>query len=244
MQRGILACAFIAACGAAQAEDVTVFAAASLRTALDQIAADWSEQTGDNVTLSYAGSAQLAKQIMQGAPADIFISASTAWMDEAESSNAIAPQSRRNLLGNALVLIAAAGGQPVALSDLPAALGDEHLAMALVKAVPAGIYGRQALSHLGLWDAVSDHVAQADDVRGALALVAMREVPFGVVYASDAAAEPRVQITARFPAESHDAIVYPAAQVEGSMVGGAFLEYLSSDNAAAVFRQQGFEVLR
>lgn len=229
----------------AHAAEITVFAAASLRNALDQVAADWTARTGDKVVTSYAGSSALARQIEQGAPADLFISASVDWMDALDKAGAIRPDSRRDLLGNTLVLIAHdPQARPVDLPDLPARLGAGPLAMAMVDSVPAGVYGKQALTHLGLWGAVSDRVAQADNVRAALALVALGEAPLGIVYATDARAEPRVHPVATFPADSHDPITYPAALTTGAdPAATAFLEALSAPQARAVFEAQGFAVL-
>lgn len=235
--------------GLARAEDVLVFAAASLKTAFDQVASDWRDETGKTVTISYAGSAQLARQIEQGAPADLFISASPEWMDYLEKADLIKPGTRRNLLGNSLVLIAHGGdAAPVDLGpgfDLAQLLGEGRLAMALVDAVPAGIYGREALESIGQWDAVAGKVAQADNVRGALALVSSGEAPYGVVYATDAAVDPDVSIVATFPDDSHAPVIYPAALTAETSNSGAslFLDALSAPAAAAVFKSQGFKVL-
>lgn len=228
----------------ALAQDVTVFAAASLKDALDEVAGAWRGATGGAATVSYAGSSALARQIEAGAPADVFISANAAWMDALQREGLLAPATRRDLLGNALVLVAPAGAPPLALADLPGALGDGRLAMALYDAVPAGIYGREALTSLGLWEALEDRVAQADNVRAALALVATGEAPYGIVYASDAAAEPRVEVVARFPDGSHPDIVYPAAAVaEGDVAAAtAFLDYLETPPADAIFAAHGFRL--
>ncbi len=228
----------------AAADEVTVFAAASMKTALDQVAADWQAETGNTTVISYAGSSALAKQIIAGAPADLFISASTSWMDTVEGEGALAEGTRRDLLGNTLVLIASEPGE-VALADLPAKLGDEHLAMALVDSVPAGQYGKAALTHLGLWDGLEPQVAQADNVRAALALVATGEAPFGIVYATDAAAEPKVHVAATFPAESHPAITYPVAILKDApapAAAQALLDYFGTPAAVAIFEGQGFAV--
>ncbi|WP_275631850.1 molybdate ABC transporter substrate-binding protein [Psychromarinibacter halotolerans] len=233
----------------AMADSVLVFAAASLRDALTEIADTYRAETGHEVILSFAGSSALARQIQNGAPADLFLSANLDWMDALENDGLIDSDSRRALLGNALVLIGSgADAAPVDLSpdtDLPGLLSGGRLAMALVEAVPAGIYGKAALTSLGLWDGVEDHVVQTDNVRAALALVALGEAPFGVVYATDAAAEPDVSVVATFPADSHPAIVYPAAAVAGSdnALNGPFLDYLASAKAAEVFGRMGFEVL-
>ena len=229
--------------GVARAE-VTVFAAASLKGGLDEAAVAWTAETGVDVRLSFAGSSALARQILQGAPADIFISASSEWMDMVEGYDALVPDTRKDLLANRLVLIGASNTSAQALSrdaDLLAMLGDGKLAMALVEAVPAGIYGKAALEWFGLWDGVKDHVAQADNVRAALALVAWGEAPLGVVYKTDATAEPRVAIIATFPTASHPPIVYPAARLRGAGAAATdFLEYLSTPRGAAFFAARGF----
>lgn len=233
----------------AMAEEVTVFAAASLKTALDEVAVGWQVATGHSVVISYAGSSQLAQQIEAGAPADIFISAAADWMDMLETNGRILPDSRVDLLGNSLILVAHdATLAPVVIGpdlDLAGMLGDGKLAMALVDAVPAGVYGKEALTTLGLWDAVEPSVAQAENVRAALALVATGEAPFGIVYTSDAVAEPGVSVIGTFPAESHAPIIFPAALIADSTVAVAadFLDYLSSDPAKAVFEAQGFVTL-
>jgi molybdate transport system substrate-binding protein len=231
----------------AAADPVTVFAAASLKTALDEIAAGWTAETDTEVRIAYAGSSQLARQIVAGAPAGVFVSASTDWMDAVEAEGLLVPDSRRDLLGNTLVLIAHDPAAPAVTIgpglDLPAMLGEGRLAMALVDAVPAGQYGKAALTALGLWDAVAPRVAQADNVRAALALVAVGEAPYGIVYATDAA-EPAVHVIATFPAETHPAIVYPAALVAGAdAAAGAFLDALEGAAASAAFARQGFAVL-
>lgn len=232
----------------AAAEDVTVFAAASLTGTLDEVAAAWAAETGHRAVLSYAGSSALARQIQQGAPADIFISASTDWMDAVEASGDVQPGTRRDLLGNTLVLIAhGAGAPPVSIDeslDLAGMLGDQRLAMALVDAVPAGIYGKAALTSLGLWDGVAPLVAQADNVRGALAFVAQGEAPLGIVYATDAAAEDAVTVIGTFPEGSHAPITYPAAvtaQATGP-VAAEFLDYLASGTARGIWEAAGFGV--
>jgi len=228
---------------------VVVFAAASLKNALDDVVAQWEAETGGAVTVAYAGSSALARQIQQGAPADVFISANVAWMDELEADGLIRPGSRRDLLRNRLVLIAhgrdAAPVEVAAGFDLPGLLGDGRLAMALVDAVPAGLYGKAALSALGVWDSVAPRVAQADNVRAALALVARGEAPYGIVYATDATADDNVTVVATFPAESHPPIVYPAALAAGSDAGdaAALLAYLGSAPARPLFERQGFTVI-
>jgi molybdate transport system substrate-binding protein len=233
----------------ASAEEVVVFAAASLKTALDAVAAEFEAETGHDVTVSYAGSGQLAKQIIQGAPADIFISAAENWMDEVERAGLVVAGTRADLLGNQLVLIAhGKGAAPVEIAagfDLAGMLGDGRLSMAMVEAVPAGQYGKAALESLGIWASVEGSVAQSENVRAALALVSAGEAPFGIVYASDAVADDNVTVVGRFPAESHAPIVYPAALLTeaADAADRAFLEALSGDGADAIFAAQGFAIL-
>ncbi|MGE0233705.1 MAG: molybdate ABC transporter substrate-binding protein [Flavobacteriaceae bacterium] len=234
----------------AQAGEILVFAAASTRTALEEIGARWRESTGNEAVFSFAGSSALARQIEQGAPANVFISASADWMDRLQKKNLVRPGSRIDLLGNTLVLIAhGANARPVRIApdfDLAAMLGNGHLAMALVDSVPAGIYGKAALQSLGVWEKIAPRVAQADNVRAALALVSSGEAPFGIVYATDAAVSDQVTVVGRFPAGSHPPIVYPAAVLAGrdDAFAEAFMEFLQGDAAAAAFARQGFEVLR
>ncbi len=226
--------------------DITVFAAASLKEALDQVARKFEAQADVRVTLSYAGSSTLARQIEFGAPVDIFISANAAWMDSLSKAGILAPDSRVNLLGNSLVLIGpATASAPLDVADpkqFETILGGGKLAMALVEAVPAGIYGKAALVHFGLWDYVSEQVAQTDNVRAAMALVALGAAPLGVVYKTDAMADTRVAIKAHFPAESHSPIIYPAAITAASQSpdARAFLDYLQSPGADDVFASYGF----
>lgn len=230
----------------ALAGEVVVFAAASLKNALDPIAADFQTATGHTVTISYAGSNALAQQILQGAPADIFLSAATNWMDEVEK--AALTTARKDLLGNSLILIAhGKDAAPVDITpqlDLPTLLNGGKLSMAMVDAVPAGQYGKEALQSLGLWDAVAPSVAQSENVRAALALVAQGEAPLGIVYATDATAEDNVTILGTFPPDSHTPITYPAALLTNAQddADRAFFDALSSPEAAATFTAQGFTV--
>ena len=234
----------------ARAADLTVFAAASLKTALDEVAERHSDQTGTRLRLSYAGSSALARQIQQGAPADLFLSANPGWMDVLEAGGLLAPGSRRDLLSNRLALIAAPD-TPAELpqiapgADLRGVLGDGRLSMALVTAVPAGIYGKAALQSLGLWDQVADRLAQSDNVRAALRLVALGETPLGVVYATDAAAEPKVRVIGLFPPDSHPPIRYPVAIIAGgdSPEARDFLAFLSGPQATALFAAHGFGLI-
>lgn len=237
--------AFFLLAGPLQAGQVTVFAAASLKEALDVVARQFSAETGHSVTTSYAGSSALARQIEYGAPADIFISASSDWMDRLDRADRLAPGTRFDLLGNRLVLIGAPGAGPLTLDralDLPALLQGGRLAIALTEAVPAGIYGKAALQSLGLWDGVKPLLAETDNVRAALALVALRAAPLGIVYETDARADPRVSIRGVFPATSHPAITYPVAAIRQSQGAqtAAFLDYLRSEAAHAVFEDHGF----
>lgn len=229
----------------AQAERVTVFAAASLKEALEDVARTFAADTGHDVVPVLAGSSALARQIEQGAPADIFISANPAWMDRLDDRGHLRPGTRSDLLGNRLVLIArGAEGPPLPLGpDLAAKLDGGRLAIALTEAVPAGLYGKAALTTLGLWPALRPHLAEADNTRAALALVALGAAPLGIVYATDAAAEPRVHVAATFPNGSHPPIVYPAAQITDSAAAAAFLTALKSPAAAEIFQAHGFQVL-
>ncbi|WP_420585032.1 molybdate ABC transporter substrate-binding protein [Ruegeria sp.] len=227
------------------AAEVLVFAAASLKTAMDQIAPAFEHQTGHEVTLSYAASSVLARQIQLGAPADVFISANADWMDYLQDLDRVDPASRVDLLGNGLVLIGAPDhpriGQMGPETDLSEALGNGYLAMALVDAVPAGIYGKAALQSLGLWDQLQDRVAQTDNVRAALALVATGAAPLGIVYQSDAGVEDRVRVVATFASDLHPPIIYPAAvRPSAAPEAKEFLNYLQSDNAQNIFEKQGF----
>lgn len=233
----------------ATADEVLVFAAASLTNALDQVAAAWTAETGHTAVLSYAGSSALARQIQGGAPADLFISASTDWMDAVGASDDLRDGTRRDILGNTLVLIAHGEDvPPVTIDeslDLAAMLDGGRLSMALVDAVPAGVYGKAALTSLGLWDAVEPLVAQSDNVRAALAFVAQGEAPLGIVYATDAAVADNVTVIGTFPAGSHAPITYPAAitaQSE-SPQAAAFLDFLTSDAANAIWAGFGFSVI-
>lgn len=235
---------------AAQGRDLVVFAAASLKEALDEINAAWGrERGGKRAVISYAASSALARQIEQGAPADLFASADQDWMDYAQAKGLIRPDTRVTLLGNRLVLIApkeaAVAVEPAPGFDLAPALGDGRLAMANVDAVPAGKYGKAALERLGAWEAVKSRVAQAENVRAALLLVARGEAPLGIVYRTDAAAEPRVKIVGTFPEGTHPPILYPVAVTTASTHPDApgFLAYLRSGTARAAFERQGFAVL-
>lgn len=232
----------------ARADTVTVFAAASLTTALAEIEAGFEAASGHDLVTALAGSSSLARQIQQGAPADVFISASADWMDQIEADGLIEPGARFDLLGNRLVLVSHGDAAPRDIGpdlDLAALLGEGRLAMALVDSVPAGIYGKAALQNLGLWQSIAPQVAQADNVRAALAFVATGEAPYGIVYATDATAEDRVTIVGTFPENSHPPIVYPVADLANrdTPAENAFLAYLQGPEARAVFERQGFTVL-
>jgi molybdate transport system substrate-binding protein len=236
---------------AAQADDVIVFAAASLKDALDSINGDWRKATGKHATISYAASSALAKQIEADAPADVFISADLDWMDYLAKKNLIVPSSRHNLLGNVLVLIAPAdrrAGDVDIKPDFPLAqlLNGGKLAMADPASVPAGKYGKAALTKLGVWDSVAGSVAAAENVRACLLLVARDEAPYGIVYKTDAAIEPKVRIVGTFPADAVPPIIYPIAQTTSSKNpdAAAFVAYLSAPDATKQIEHYGFSVLK
>lgn len=230
-------------------EQPTVFAAASLRNALDDISAAWTQAEDKTVTISYAGSSALARQIEEGAPADLFISADLDWMAYLDERDLIRSDTQLQLLGNRIVLIAhedADAEIEIAPGfDLANLLGEERLAMANVDAVPAGRYGKAALEKLGVWSDVEPNVAQAENVRAALMLVALGEAPYGIVYQTDAAAEPGLRIVGVFPEETHPPIIYPAAVIAESANpdAEAFLAFLQSQTAKELFEAQGFEFL-
>ena len=239
-----------AACGGQpEGPQPLVFAAASLRTALDEAEPICRTSMDAAFVASYAGSSALARQIQEGAPADIFISADLDWMDELERTGHIRPGTRVNLLGNGLVLVAPAGrlsAESLVIGPgfpLASALGDGRLAMADPDAVPAGRYTKAALTRLGVWAEVADRIAPAENVRAALLLVSRGEAPLGVVYRTDAAADPGVVVVDTFAADMHPRIVYPAAITrEATPAAGAVLECLQSAPARAVFERWGFGV--
>lgn len=247
----VVTCVGGASAGGAAAENrpILVFAAASLKNALDKASDDFTRRSGNAVTVSYAATSALARQIEAGAPADVFISADLEWMDYLQTHNLIRAGSRRNLLGNSLVLIApAAAPADLRIGDgfpLAAALGDGRLAVANTAAVPAGKYARAALEKLGVWGSVEDRLAQADNVRAALALVSRGEAPLGIVYRTDAAADPNVVIVDTFPEDTHPPIIYPLALVAASDSPGAaeFVAFLASGEARGAFETEGFAVL-
>jgi molybdate transport system substrate-binding protein len=237
--------------GAAQAApagapDLIVLAASSLTDALNEIGPAFTASSHQGVKLSYAASSALARQIEAGAPADVFMSADTEWMDYLQTRNLLDTASRRNVLGNSLVLISPADStvsvkiRPhFALAKL---LGSGRLATGNPESVPVGKYAKAALTNLGVWSEVQDKVAPADNVRAALALVARGEAPLGIVYRTDALVEKKVRIVATFPPSSHDPIIYPAATTAHPKDGAAdFVKFLSSPTARAIFTKYGFE---
>ena len=234
---------------AAAGEPVRIFAAASLKDALDRTIAKWEAKSGKLATASYAASSALAKQIEQAAPADIFMSADLDWMDYLDKKDLIKRDTRKNLLGNELVLVAATGsGLRIDLksgADLAGLLGSEKLAMGEVNSVPAGKYGKAALDKLGLWAAVEGNIAMSENVRAALAFVARGEAKLGIVYATDAKAEPKVEVAGVFPKDSHPPIIYPVALIASGTSPDAaeFLSFLSSPDAVVIFKAQGFTIL-
>lgn len=232
------------------AATVTVFAAASLKEAMDDQTRQFEARTGDRVVVSYAGSNALAKQIEAGAPADVFISADLDWMDYLEQRRLVATGTRMTLVRNTLVLIAPASSKAILKIGpgfgLAAALGSEKLAMANPDSVPAGKYGKSALEALSVWPSVEKQIARTENVRAALALVSRGEAPFGIVYSTDAFADKAVRIVATFPADSHRPILYPAAVVATSQstVARPLLEYLRSTAAGAIWEKYGFGLPR
>jgi molybdate transport system substrate-binding protein len=230
-------------------ETVTVFAAASLNDAMTVIGDRYGTLHDVKIQIAPAASGTLAKQIEQGAPASVFISADEDWMDRLQSAGLIDEPSRVDLLGNRLVLVAPRGSaQPVVLKknvDLLSRLAGGRLAIGEPSSVPAGKYAQSALIHLGVWDSLKDHLAPSDSVRSALALVAHGEAPLGIVYASDAAIEPQVEVVATFAIDDAPPIRYPAALIKAnkSPAAAAFLLYLRGEGAAAVFARFGFIVL-
>lgn len=243
------AAALLAAGEARAATVATVFAAASLQDALSAVGAAWAAGSRPAPRFSFGASSALARQIDQGAPADLFLSADEDWMDWLAARGRIVRASRRDLLSNRLVLIAPKGSRTTlrVASGMPlaAALRSGRLAVADPAAVPAGKYAKAALTSLGVWNQAAGRLLPAESVRTALAWVARGEAPLGVVYATDAAAEPRVRVVGVFPASSHPPIRYPAAMVAASRNDGAaaFLGFLRGPRAAAIFRRHGFGVL-
>jgi molybdate transport system substrate-binding protein len=247
--------AFTLLCGStscpalAQDKSLTVFAAASMKNALDDVDAAYTAKSGVKIAASYAASSTLAKQIEQGAPADVFVSADTDWMDYAIARKTIDEPTRVNLLGNSIVLIAPkdSGIDNVAIGpgfDLAKLAGGGKIATGDVAAVPVGKYAKAALEKLGAWQAAEPKFAMAESVRAALALVARGEAVLGIVYSTDAKVEPGVKIVGTFPADSHPAIIYPvAATVTAKPEAAGYLAFLRSSAAKAIFEKYGFKFL-
>lgn len=226
-----------------------IFAAASMKTALDAIASAFAAETGETAKISYASSGVLAKQINQGAPADIFISADVKWMDYLEKAKLLKPGTRRDLLGNALVLIEPADAQ-AKLKIAPGfalakVLGEGRLAVCTLASCPAGIYSKEALVKLGIFKDVEPKLVQAETVRSALLLVARGEAQFGIVYATDAKAEPKVKVVDTFPDSSHQPIIYPVAILARStnLASATFVAFMTSQAAVKILTDQGFTIL-
>lgn len=237
---------FVPAAMAQEKPGVTVFAAASVKDALDALGQRFEAQGGGKLVASYAASSALARQIEKGAPADVFISADLDWMDYVDQRKLVRTGSRVNLLSNRLVLIAPADSK-ASLTIAPnfplaSTLGDGRLAMADPDSVPAGKYGKAALEALGVWNAVAPKVARAENVRAGLLLVARSEAPFGIVYSTDAAAEPKVRVVGTFAANLHPPIVYPAAILNDSKSSAAepLMRFLRSSDARIIWQKFGF----
>lgn len=234
---------------AAAQDALTVFAAASLKNALDDVNADFTKATGIKVTASYAASSALARQIEAGAPADLFISADLKWMDYVAEKKLIKTDTRFNLLGNRLVLIAGANSKISTVEiaagfDIAKLAGDGRIAVADTKAVPAGLYAKAALEKLGSWKAAEPKLAQSENVRATLAFVARGETPIGIVYETDAKVEPKVKIVGVFPEKSHEPVTYPVAAT--AVAKGAttkYVNFLRTNAAKAAFEKYGFTYL-
>ncbi len=254
LARIVVAIAFLSgnllAPASADERSLTVFAAASMKNALDDVNAAYTARTGVKIVASYAASSTLAKQIEQGAPADIFLSADTDWMDYAAERRSINEARRTNLLGNSIVLIAPQDSKidkVITIGpgfDLAALAGDGKIATGDVSAVPVGKYSKAALEKLGAWKAAAAKFAMAESVRAALTLVARGEAVLGIVYATDAKVEPGVKVVGTFPADSHPAIIYPVAATSSAKPGASdYLAFLRSSRAKAIFERYGFAFL-
>ena len=247
----VLACLLFALAPPASAQEtITVFAAASLKNALDDVDAAFTKANGAKVTASYEASSALARQIEQGAPADVFISADLRWMDYVAERKLIKPDTRVNLLGNRLVLIAPKDSKldHVAIAqgfDIAKLAGDGRIAVADVKAVPAGLYAKAALTKLGAWAAAEPKLAQAENVRATLAFVARGETPLGIVYETDAKIEPKVKIVGVFPDGSYPPVTYPVAATATTSKASVpnYLDFLRTKQARDIFEKYGFSVL-
>ncbi len=245
-----LICALAAPPRAAAQDKLTVFAAASMRNALDDVDKAFGKATGVQVTASYAASSALAKQIAQGAPADVYVSANVKWMDFLAQKKLVAPGTRVDLLGNRLVLIAPKDSKLAHVTiekgfDIAKLAGDGRIAVADTQAVPAGLYTKAALISLGAWKAAEPKLAQAENVRATLSYVARGETPLGIVYATDARVEPKVKVIGVFPASSHPPITYPVAAIAASKNAHVkrYLDFLQTPAAKAIFERYGFSFL-
>lgn len=242
-------CGLVFPPASAQERSLTVFAAASMKNALDDVDATYTARTGVKIAASYAASSVLARQIDQGAPADIFISADTDWMDYATTRKTVKEATRTNLLGNSIVLIAPKDSPMGSVTigpgfDLAKLAGSGKIATGDVNSVPVGKYAKAALAKLGAWQAAAPKFAMAESVRAALTLVARGEAVLGVVYATDARVEPGVKVIGTFPANSHPAIVYPvAATTSAGPQAADYLTFLHSPEATAIFERYGFTLL-
>ncbi|MDX6021145.1 molybdate ABC transporter substrate-binding protein [Scandinavium sp. V105_16] len=242
-----LSLAVVGHAAAADAGKITVFAAASLTNAMQDIAKEYKKENNVEVVSSFASSSTLARQIEAGAPADLFISADQKWMDYAVEKKAIDNASRETLLGNSLVVIASKASEQGAVTidaktNWTSLLKGGRLAVGDPDHVPAGIYAKEALQKLGAWDTLSPKLAPAEDVRGALALVERNEAPLGIVYGSDAVASNGVKVVGTFPEDSHKKVEYPMAITDGhnNAMVKAFYDYLKGPQASAIFKQYGF----
>jgi molybdate transport system substrate-binding protein len=244
-----IVCGLPTSAASAQEKGLTTFAAASMKNALDDVDAAYTAKTGVKIVASYAASSVLAKQIDQGAPADIFLSADTDWMDYATKQKTIKPETRTNLLGNSIVLIAPKDSTIDKVSiasgfDLAKLAGNGRIATGDVSSVPVGKYAKAALEKLGAWEAAAPKFAMAESVRAALTLVARGEAVLGIVYATDAKVEPAVKIVGTFPAESHPPIIYPVAATTSTGPGASdYLTFLHSQAAKTIFEKYGFTFL-
>jgi len=235
---------------AAARDTLTVFAAASMRNALDDVNKAFTETSGVKVTASYAASSALAKQLAQGAPADVYVSANVKWMDYLQKQKLIVDATRVNLLGNSLVLIAPKASKLNHVTikkgfDIAKLAGKDRIAVADTKAVPAGLYAKAALTSLGAWKAAEPKLAQAENVRATLSYVARGETPLGIVYSTDAKIEPKVKVIGVFPEGSHPPIKYPVAAMKDakSKALKPYLQFLRTPTAKTIFEKYGFTFL-
>ncbi len=232
-----------------RAEPILVFAAASLQDVMTDVITGFEAESGHSVVASFAGSSAVARQLEYGAPADVVMLANVNWMDHLKSKGFLEQETEKRIFGNALALVVPVKNEVphgvADISELFQILNTGRIAMALVEAVPAGIYGKEALITLGLWQAVEATVVETDNVRAALSLVALGEVASGIVYVTDALADDRVEIVAQFLADSHAEIVYPAAVVAGRDRPEVleFMAYLDGEAARRTFVERGFTVL-